>query len=245
MRGFPGASSGLPDWQDLAFGASYEVRKEGANETIKRHSRPVSRCRGLPGRRLCRAGPRKEPVATPRGAGRGRFLGRCIKCGKCMETCPYVALFPAPGNQGLARGTPWSTRAPAACLCEDFPCVEACPTNALRWHRMERSDVRMGTAVIDEDLCIAFQGMRCEVCYRTCPLIDQAISIDYRLREAMPSIPCSLPSSTRSSAWAAACASSAAWWTSRTSPSASGPTPSIPVPAPDPSTANPFRGTVG
>lgn len=33
------------------------------------------------------------------------------------------------------------------------------------------------------DLCIAFQGMRCEVCYRTCPLIDEAIVIDYRLRE--------------------------------------------------------------
>ena len=40
-----------------------------------------------------------------------------------------------------------------------------------------------GIAVIDEDLCIAFQGMRCEVCYRTCPLIDEAIVIDYRLRE--------------------------------------------------------------
>ena len=73
-------------------------------------------------------------------------------------------------------------RAQACRLCEDFPCVEACPTNALRGIE-GRSDVRMGTAVIDEDLCIAFQGMRCEVCYRACPLIDQAISIDYRLRE--------------------------------------------------------------
>ena len=42
---------------------------------------------------------------------------------------------------------------------------------------------QLGIAVIDEDLCIAFQGMRCEVCYRTCPLIDEAIVIDYRLRE--------------------------------------------------------------
>lgn len=44
-------------------------------------------------------------------------------------------------------------------------------------------DVDMGYAVVDEDLCIALQGMRCEVCYRACPLIDQAITIDYRLRE--------------------------------------------------------------
>ena len=42
---------------------------------------------------------------------------------------------------------------------------------------------RPAAYVIDEDLCIAFQGMRCEVCYRTCPLIDEAIVIDYRLRE--------------------------------------------------------------
>ena len=74
----------------------------------------------------------------------------------------------------------------------------------------------MGTAVIDEDLCIAFQGMRCEVCYRTCPLIDQAISIDYRLREGDAIHSLFAPRHRRaSSAWAAACASSAAWWTSR------------------------------
>ena len=46
-----------------------------------------------------------------------------------------------------------------------------------------RADVHMGTAVIEEDLCIALQGMRCEVCYRVCPLIDEAMTIDYRMRE--------------------------------------------------------------
>lgn len=128
-------------------------------------------------------GPAKSMLRPPGAQGEADFSARCIKCGKCMEACPYVALFPAPGNQGLAAGTPMvDARAQACRLCEDFPCVEACPTNALRGIE-ERSDVRMGTAVIDEDLCIAFQGMRCEVCYRTCPLIDQAISIDYRLRE--------------------------------------------------------------
>ena len=41
----------------------------------------------------------------------------------------------------------------------------------------------MGVAVINEDTCLSFQGMRCEVCYRACPLIDEAIRIDYRPRE--------------------------------------------------------------
>ena len=118
-------------------------------------------------------------------------------------------------------GTPMiDARAQACRLCEDFPCVEACPTNALR-DIETRSDVKMGVAVIDEDLCIAFQGMRCEVCYRTCPLIDEAIVIDYRLREAMPSTPCSPPSSTRTSAWDAAYAWNVAWSASPAWPSAS------------------------
>lgn len=44
-------------------------------------------------------------------------------------------------------------------------------------------EVRMGVAVIDEKRCLSYRGMRCEVCYRACPLIDEAISIDYRQRE--------------------------------------------------------------
>ena len=123
-------------------------------------------------------------LLRPPGAhGEKDFASRCVKCGKCMEACPYIAIKPARDVAGAAVGTPMiDARAQACRLCEDFPCVEACPTNALR-DIETRSDVKMGIAVIDEDLCIAFQGMRCEVCYRTCPLIDEAIVIDYRLRE--------------------------------------------------------------
>ena len=114
-------------------------------------------------------------LLRPPGAhGEKDFASRCVKCGKCMEACPYIAIKPARDDAGAAVGTPMiDARAQACRLCEDFPCVEACPTNALR-DIETRSDVKMGVAVIDEDLCIAFQGMRCEVCYRTCPLIDEA-----------------------------------------------------------------------
>ena len=91
------------------------------------------------------------------------------------------------------------------------PASTPAPTNALR-DIEQRSDVKMGVAVIDEDLCIAFQGMRCEVCYRTCPLIDEAITIDYRLREGDAIHTLFAPRhSTRTHAWDAACASNAAW----------------------------------
>ena len=39
---------------------------------------------------------------------------------------------------------------------------------------------RMGLAVLsDQENCLAFQGLRCEVCYRACPLMGEAISIEF------------------------------------------------------------------
>lgn len=126
----------------------------------------------------------ESSLLRPPGAqGESDFMARCIKCGKCIEACPYQALGPAGDDAGMAVGTPCIDARSQACrLCEDFPCVDVCPTDALR-DVSARSDVRMGVAVIDEEGCIAFQGMRCEVCYRACPLIDEAILIDYRMRE--------------------------------------------------------------
>ena len=110
-------------------------------------------------------------------------MSRCIKCGKCALACPYQAITTAGVETGAAVGTPViDARAQACRLCERFPCVAACPTGALR-DVEDRSDVHMGLAVIDDELCIAFQGMRCEVCYRSCPLIDEAIYIDYEMVE--------------------------------------------------------------
>lgn len=111
------------------------------------------------------------------------FLARCIKCGRCIEACPYKALYADRSVVGPAAGTPTLDMRSQACrLCEDLPCIAACPTEAL--HPLSsRRDVRMGLAVINRDLCIAVKAMRCEVCYRACPLIDEAITIDYRMRE--------------------------------------------------------------
>ena len=111
------------------------------------------------------------------------FMGRCVKCGKCIEACPYAALHVAGPLEGSAAGTPCIDAREQACrLCDDFPCVAACPTGALR-DVAERTDPKMGYARIDEQVCIAYQGYRCEVCYRVCPLIDQAITIDFQSME--------------------------------------------------------------
>jgi len=39
----------------------------------------------------------------------------------------------------------------------------------------------MGIAVlVDHEHCLNWQGLRCDVCYRVCPLIDKAITLDER-----------------------------------------------------------------
>ena len=123
-------------------------------------------------------------VLRPPGIqGERDFMARCIKCGRCVLACPYKCIHAAGVNAGEKTGTPAINPREQACrLCADYPCVNACPTGALRSVSNE-TDVHMGTAVIDNDLCIAMLGNRCEVCYRACPLIDRAITIDYRMRE--------------------------------------------------------------
>jgi len=108
------------------------------------------------------------------------FSALCIRCGKCGLACPYrVVLY----HDIKAGATPYIDAREGACrLCEDFPCIEACPTGALIPVE-DKTAVRMGVAVLDRDLCIALDGFRCEVCYRVCPLIDKAIYIKYSMRE--------------------------------------------------------------
>ena len=107
-------------------------------------------------------------LRPPGSQGERDFIARCTKCGRCIQACPYKALHAAGAEQGAASGTPFI----------DVPCVAACPTDALR-DVEEPEDVEMGYALIDEEACIAFRGLRCEVCYRVCPLIDQAIFLQF------------------------------------------------------------------
>ena len=123
-------------------------------------------------------------LLRPPGAGApARFSSLCVKCGRCVEACPWQAISVAPASAGLEVGSPRIQPREQACrLCPDFPCAAACPTGALVVPA-GLAQTGMGTAAIDEGRCLSFLGMRCEVCYRACPLIDEAITIDYRPRE--------------------------------------------------------------
>lgn len=45
-------------------------------------------------------------------------------------------------------------------------------------------DARMGLAVLlDHENCLNWQGLRCDVCYRVCPSIDKAITLELHRNE--------------------------------------------------------------
>ncbi len=108
------------------------------------------------------------------------FLGACIRCGLCVRDCPYDILFLGKVGEEIATGTPYFVARTGPCeMCEDIPCVAACPTNALDHGLTDIETSRMGLAVVvDQESCIAFHGLRCEVCFNVCPIRGRAISLD-------------------------------------------------------------------
>ncbi|WP_428604960.1 ferredoxin-type protein NapG [Sedimenticola sp.] len=109
------------------------------------------------------------------------FLGACIRCGLCVRDCPYDILSLGQLGDEVATGTPYFYARTDPCeMCEDIPCVVACPTNALDHGLTNINDARMGLAVlVDQETCIAFQGLRCEVCFNICPIRGKAITLEY------------------------------------------------------------------
>ena len=108
------------------------------------------------------------------------FQGACIRCGLCVRDCPYHILELAKPEHNVATGTPYFVARKLPCeMCEDIPCVKACPTGALDHQLTDINKAKMGLAVlIDHETCLNFLGLRCDVCYRVCPVIDKAITLE-------------------------------------------------------------------
>ncbi len=122
------------------------------------------------------------------------FVRACIKCGICVEDCPYDTLILAKPGDDLPVGTPYFVAREIPCyMCTDIPCVKNCPTDALNESLVsivkndkavyDINKAKMGVAVLDTKNCLAFWGIRCDACYRACPLIDEAITIAYERNE--------------------------------------------------------------
>lgn len=118
------------------------------------------------------------------------FLATCIRCGKCAQACPYRAITMASLLDGLAvMGTPVIRARRKPCyLC--MKCPPVCPSGALRRSLKDREQVRMGTAVVSRETCLAWRETLCRSCFDDCPLIGEAIVMDDDLRPVVEDRKC-------------------------------------------------------
>ena len=128
---------------------------------------------------------REAQALRPPGAlAEDKFLGACIRCGLCVRDCPPKNLRLAAWGDGIdggvAIGTPYFEARDIPCeMCDAIPCVKACPTGALDHALTDINQAKMGVAVlVDQENCLNFLGLRCDVCYRVCPVIDKAITLE-------------------------------------------------------------------
>ena len=132
------------------------------------------------------------------------FLKACIKCGLCAEACVNRdsnkkkdgsnrpgTLQMAKGGDHRMIGTPFFIPTEVPCyMCDDVPCVPVCPSGALDMpsllnekKELDINKATMGLAVVHKESCIAFWGIQCDACYRACPLLDEAITLEYQKNE--------------------------------------------------------------
>ena len=118
------------------------------------------------------------PLRPPGARAEPDFAATCIKCGLCVQACPFDTLTLVKTAEAGVAGTPTFTPRDVPCyMCENIPCARVCPTGALDAQFPDIAKARMGLAVIDPESCLSWQGLRCEVCYRVCPVRGKAISI--------------------------------------------------------------------
>ncbi len=96
-------------------------------------------------------------LRPPGAVGEKEFLALCIKCGQCLQVCPYHSIKLADIGHGHGVGTPYIDANERGCYaCSAVPCVLACPSGALDHSCEKAEDIKMGIAVLEfPDTCIA------------------------------------------------------------------------------------------
>ncbi|MCR1815622.1 4Fe-4S dicluster domain-containing protein [Aliarcobacter butzleri] len=92
----------------------------------------------------------KTTILRPPGAlDEKEFLSTCIKCGQCVQVCPYHSLSLLDINYGNSIGTPHLSARDRGCyLCDLLPCVLACPSGSLNHDVIKAEQVKMGVAIL-------------------------------------------------------------------------------------------------
>ncbi|NPA30221.1 MAG: 4Fe-4S dicluster domain-containing protein [Epsilonproteobacteria bacterium] len=113
---------------------------------------------GILGAPYLKAAP--ERLRPPGAVPEEEFIGLCIKCGQCLQVCPYdsIVLEDIDGKAGVGMAY-IEPRERGCYLCEAFPCILACPSGALDHEHDSIEFVHMGVAVVhNPDACLAKVG---------------------------------------------------------------------------------------
>ena len=97
------------------------------------------------------------------------FYKRCTACGLCIAECPNNVLRPSTDLNHLMQPEMAFDR--GYCRPECTRCSQVCPSGAiLPITPEEKTQWKVGTAVIDYDLCVTSKGTQCGNCSRHCPV---------------------------------------------------------------------------
>lgn len=125
-----------------------------------------------------------QPATFPTDA--GAFVSQLAELGENapLETAVPVLRLAAFGS-GIPVGTPYFVPRISPCrMCEDMPCLKACPSGALNKQLPSIDKAKMGLAVlVDHENCLNHQGLRCDVCYRNCPVLDKALTLEMQVNQ--------------------------------------------------------------
>jgi ferredoxin-type protein NapG len=104
------------------------------------------------------------------------FLETCTRCGDCIPVCPVKAIVTIEEEDGRKLPAIHPSAKPCR-LCDDLPCITACPDGALVAPEGGPERVRIGIAKVDPRHCITFKGELCTRCYNACPYPDRALML--------------------------------------------------------------------
>ncbi len=112
----------------------------------------------------------REPRLVPPGAGSVKnFYDRCTACQLCVQNCPNGVLRASTDLDHFLQ--PQMGYENGFCRPECTACSEVCPAGAIKpLAREAKTLVRIGTAVVNPELCLAAKGEAgCGHCAKVCP----------------------------------------------------------------------------
>ncbi len=118
-------------------------------------------------------------VRPPGAMAEMEFLGRCVRCGECMQVCIGNALQPAflqAGFEGMF--SPVVVARIGYCEYSCTLCGQVCPTGAIENLSLaDKHRRKIGNAHFDKNLCLPYaKGVPCIVCEEHCPTPQKAIA---------------------------------------------------------------------